>query len=630
MTQLDGGESSSDFVLRLIDVKHRRLVESAVSGGYVALSYAWGTIAGACLTTATKGRFDVDGAFSDDDSEVPETIKMALWFCKSIGGRYLWCDSYCIVQDDARDCAHVTANIGVIYSYANLTIIAGYNVHQAGFCFLAFCRTEAEADAFDQQELPGVCVHRSLHNRNLITLTTEPQTSPDPTERLSIQHMPDALPAGRDPETSKNIPKLLNTLDALPLSCSNNSTEQQPLQGETTASRLVAQHQAVTKIQDDILLRRHRLSNERQYCTRLKSAAQDDSAEFMTALRLAQDQGFRERLTVLGELADRAQRTHSDLSLQEHHLVDLEEQLTALEYAHGKAQAKLIGDLAKTLSRLPESLPPGERQDLCLSQEDTSVLNASTGTPSVIERYHRKLNDYHGLLSRLEELERNTKGEPLCKGHDSALSLPAGLEPGERSSSRGDGPDRTRASVEVATTRKTDLLRELETAQGDVLLLRQECLEAGYDPDGGELDSDTGDRSPGFWLPNTFIAPTVSAEIDIPAIMDDSTPTSFMSAFVNTRHRINLWLMDVLRANPLEWLRYRGHLVPAQGDIPSISDDWVESVWTSWTTDEAATGVTLSNPHTVRKNSSSATNRTPPKQPNVADATSQVTLIGGC
>ncbi|KAK4978335.1 hypothetical protein LTR28_006134 [Elasticomyces elasticus] len=350
----------------------------------------------------------------------------------------------------------------------------------------------------------------------------------------------------------------------------------------------------------------------------------------MTALRLAQDQGFRERLTVLGELADRAQRTHSDLSLQEHHLVDLEEQLTALEYAHGKAQAKLIGDLAKTLSRLPESLPPGERQDLCLSQEDTSVLNASTGTPSVIERYHRKLNDYHGLLSRLEELERNTKGEPLCKGHDSALSLPAGLEPGERSSSRGDGPDRTRASVEVATTRKTDLLRELETAQGDVLLLRQECLEAGYDPDGGELDSDTGDRSPGFWLPNTFIAPTVSAEIDIPAIMDDSTPTSFMSAFVNTRHRINLWLMDVLRANPLEWLRYRGHLVPAQGDIPSISDDWVESVWTSWTTDEAATGVTLSNPHTVRKNSSSATNRTPPKQPNVADATSQVTLIGGC
>lgn len=88
---------------------------------YLALSYCWG---GDQEYKTTKERIN-SGDSQLDWSRIPKSIQDALVVTASLGYKYLWVDSLCIVQDDDKN--EVAKQIGMmseIYTNATLTIMA--------------------------------------------------------------------------------------------------------------------------------------------------------------------------------------------------------------------------------------------------------------------------------------------------------------------------------------------------------------------------------------------------------------------------------------------------------------------------------------------------------------------------
>ncbi|KAK4220666.1 heterokaryon incompatibility protein-domain-containing protein [Podospora fimiseda] len=96
---------------------------------YVALSYCWGPNKQSLLT-AKKNRLDhiVNGISHD---KLPRTIADAIKVCRSLGIRYLWVDSLCIVQDDEFEKQVEIAKMADIY-------------HNTTFAMIAACAEEVE------------------------------------------------------------------------------------------------------------------------------------------------------------------------------------------------------------------------------------------------------------------------------------------------------------------------------------------------------------------------------------------------------------------------------------------------------------------------------------------------------
>lgn len=114
----------------LIDVKRKCLVRVRGFIRYVALSYVWGQpITGVepfQTTLHNYNRLSRDGAFSltENFSYLPNVIKDSITLTERLGLRYLWCDRFCIVQDDPTTkpmSLHLMANM---YSNSYLTIAA--------------------------------------------------------------------------------------------------------------------------------------------------------------------------------------------------------------------------------------------------------------------------------------------------------------------------------------------------------------------------------------------------------------------------------------------------------------------------------------------------------------------------
>jgi hypothetical protein len=91
---------------RLLDVSSDppRLVESSGLtdgnvGFYVILSYCWGE---SVPLRTTRSTFDKMKAAIPLES-MPKTVRDAAVITKSLGMKYLWVDSLCIVQDDKND-----------------------------------------------------------------------------------------------------------------------------------------------------------------------------------------------------------------------------------------------------------------------------------------------------------------------------------------------------------------------------------------------------------------------------------------------------------------------------------------------------------------------------------------------
>jgi Heterokaryon incompatibility protein (HET) len=109
---------------RVINV-HTNCVEDApIKPSYFALSYVWGRFAenDLCATSANISSLKKERGLARE--ELPQTILDVMKLVIELGGKHLWVDRLCILQDDENDKAQQIPCMDSIYSLAELTIIA--------------------------------------------------------------------------------------------------------------------------------------------------------------------------------------------------------------------------------------------------------------------------------------------------------------------------------------------------------------------------------------------------------------------------------------------------------------------------------------------------------------------------
>ncbi|KAJ3578478.1 hypothetical protein NPX13_g2090 [Xylaria arbuscula] len=121
-------EPMSPAIIRLIDVKHKRVVLHDRSCRYIALSYVWGRNTKGLLTRSTVNKYTLAGSLEQED--IPLTIRDAIALVADLNERYLWADSLCIIQDDVADKRKYLPMMGDIFSAATMVIVAAVeNAH---------------------------------------------------------------------------------------------------------------------------------------------------------------------------------------------------------------------------------------------------------------------------------------------------------------------------------------------------------------------------------------------------------------------------------------------------------------------------------------------------------------------
>ncbi|KAF8457334.1 heterokaryon incompatibility protein-domain-containing protein [Kalaharituber pfeilii] len=98
---------------RMVDVVDMKLVHASQDCRYVALSYLWGDVEISYRTVTANYQ---------DRFELPPTISDSILLVRSIGERYLWVDSLCIIQDDYADKGEQIGEMHNIYGSSLLTI----------------------------------------------------------------------------------------------------------------------------------------------------------------------------------------------------------------------------------------------------------------------------------------------------------------------------------------------------------------------------------------------------------------------------------------------------------------------------------------------------------------------------
>lgn len=111
---------------RVIDCQYPHSVRlkintQGVHEPYTALSYVWGGDQPERTTTENIARYAREGL---DMENTPQTIKDAIRATHELGIRYLWIDSYCIIQNSPEDKANELPQMRRIYQNAYVTIIA--------------------------------------------------------------------------------------------------------------------------------------------------------------------------------------------------------------------------------------------------------------------------------------------------------------------------------------------------------------------------------------------------------------------------------------------------------------------------------------------------------------------------
>ncbi|KAI1826583.1 heterokaryon incompatibility protein-domain-containing protein [Xylaria intraflava] len=136
-----------------------------VESRYIALSHCWGKAKTITTTTSTVGAhrngIDID--------ILPQTFQDAIAVVRSLGLRYVWIDSLCIVQDDARDWEAEAARMADVYRNAHLVLgAARADSDVAGFLG---CRdapaNSTELGAFQITLLPPL-LQRWTHGTDII------------------------------------------------------------------------------------------------------------------------------------------------------------------------------------------------------------------------------------------------------------------------------------------------------------------------------------------------------------------------------------------------------------------------------------------------------------------------------
>jgi hypothetical protein len=116
-----GGER---IPISFIDVLEMCIVDGSSEWEYLTLSYVWGRGPILMAKKAEIGSLKKRLGLEARRMEIPRVISDAIAFTRSLGRRYLWVDSLCIVQDDAQNKHSMINLMDIIYTRSFLTIIA--------------------------------------------------------------------------------------------------------------------------------------------------------------------------------------------------------------------------------------------------------------------------------------------------------------------------------------------------------------------------------------------------------------------------------------------------------------------------------------------------------------------------
>lgn len=105
-------------LLRLIDCQSGKIITAAPNAEYVALSYVWG----APITTLPRD--DLESQPFADLPNCPKVVTDSMQVVLDLNFKYLWVDKYCIDQLDEEDKALQIRQMDLIYTNAQVTIIA--------------------------------------------------------------------------------------------------------------------------------------------------------------------------------------------------------------------------------------------------------------------------------------------------------------------------------------------------------------------------------------------------------------------------------------------------------------------------------------------------------------------------
>ena len=131
-TQLDrvGLLAEDPFRIRLIDIKHRCLVECRLHGkldDFAALSYMWGSQKPLMLLSTNLAELEEEDSLSPFDPRIPRTIKDAMLLCERLEEAYLWVDSLCIMQNTSEALDQIK-RMDSIYQSSKFTIVAAHGI----------------------------------------------------------------------------------------------------------------------------------------------------------------------------------------------------------------------------------------------------------------------------------------------------------------------------------------------------------------------------------------------------------------------------------------------------------------------------------------------------------------------
>lgn len=98
---------------------------------YLTLSHCWGKEIPKKLLRSNFSEFIQGFAVAD----LPETFQDAIMICRRLGQRYLWIDSWCILQDDSEDWNREAVQMARVYGKSVCTIAALSSLSVNSGCF---------------------------------------------------------------------------------------------------------------------------------------------------------------------------------------------------------------------------------------------------------------------------------------------------------------------------------------------------------------------------------------------------------------------------------------------------------------------------------------------------------------
>lgn len=132
------GLVTTEYPARLIDVGTEsdkphlhELIQNVPVPNYLTLSHCWGGHSPVRLTATTVEEFKHGIPLSS----LSKTFQDAIFIVRSLGYKYVWIDSLCIIQDSVEDWRHESTLMGAIYRNSVCTIAATASKDGDGGCF---------------------------------------------------------------------------------------------------------------------------------------------------------------------------------------------------------------------------------------------------------------------------------------------------------------------------------------------------------------------------------------------------------------------------------------------------------------------------------------------------------------